>query len=406
MKMYPAKGKANPITGRIPIYVRFTGGRIKAECRLPLDLTPEDSKLWNQTLERIDIKESDINKYLNTIEDKFMKFCLQNATNSKVYTPQEVRDEIMGVKTSKAISIYEYANQYYKQSIDQNPKFAISTKKNYRKALRHLLSFVEYSGLSKTSIQNLDYKFASAFSDFLMTEHPNLDRSAQSEVTACGNIKKFRKIFNEAVEEDLIPKNPFLKIKLSYVSPEKPKIGLEHVKSLFQNNLAKSEKVTADIFLFMCLVGCAFNDCMGLTVENLEVSKDGTKLKYNRNKSGVESSQYLSDHALKILAQFHNISSVRIEGRLVPRISNQQLNRTLKIISAKLYLPFGLTSHDARHTYRMLLDEADIVDPSVICKLMGWSNKDKMDSIYRKVTDSRLLKTKQNLDHLIETLID
>jgi integrase len=82
------------------------------------------------------------------------------------------------------------------------------------------------------------------------------------------------------------------------------------------------------------------------------------------------------------------------------------MNRTLKIISAKLDVPFGLSSHDARHTYRMLLDEADIVDPSVICKLMGWSNKDRMDSIYRKVTDSRLLKTKQKLDLLIQKLID
>ncbi len=104
MKMYPAKGKANPITGRIPIYVRFTGGRLKAEFRLPLDLTPEEFELWNETLEQIDIKESDINSYLNTIEDKFMKFCLQNATNSRNFTPKEVRDEIMGEKTSNPIS--------------------------------------------------------------------------------------------------------------------------------------------------------------------------------------------------------------------------------------------------------------------------------------------------------------
>lgn len=406
LKYYLAWAKANPITGRIPIYARFTGGRTKAEYRLPIELSPKEAKLWNETIGRLNQKDSDINHYLNSVEDAFMQFKLQNATNSKIFTPKEVRDEVLGVKTSRAISIYGYAKQYYDQSIHNNPRFAKSTKSNYRKALRHLKAFVGFKKMLNTSIHNLDYKFASAFANFLMQGNSKLDRAPQSEVTACGNIKKFRKIFNEAVAEELITKNPFLKVKLSYVSPEKQKMGLEHFRSFFHNLLRGSEKKTADIFLFMCLAGCAYNDCMDLSRKNLEISEDGTKLRYKRNKSKVESIQYLSDLAIKLLTEFHNDKQVRIEGRLVPKLSNQQMNRTLKIISAKLEIPFGLSTHDARHTFRQMLDEADIVDPSVICKLMGWSNKDRMDSTYRKVTDSRLLKTKLQLDAFLENLID
>ena len=44
------------------------------------------------------------------------------------------------------------------------------------------------------------------------------------------------------------------------------------------------------------------------------------------------------------------------------------------------------------------------VDPTVINKLMGWSNGNSMDSIYRKVTETRLIRTKNQLEELITNL--
>ncbi len=53
---------------------------------------------------------------------------------------------------------------------------------------------------------------------------------------------------------------------------------------------------------------------------------------------------------------------------------------------------------------RALLDEADVVDPTVINKLMGWSNGNSMDSIYRQVTETRLTRTKNQFEELITNL--
>jgi hypothetical protein len=47
------------------------------------------------------------------------------------------------------------------------------------------------------------------------------------------------------------------------------------------------------------------------------------------------------------------------------------------------------------------LDEADVVDPTVINRLMGWSNGNSMDSIYRQVTETRLLRTKGKFENFI-----
>ena len=67
----------------------------------------------------------------------------------------------------------------------------------------------------------------------------------------------------------------------------------------------------------------------------------------------------------------------------------------------KAGVPFNITTHHGRHTYRALLDEADVVDPTVINKLMGWSNGNSMDSIYRQVTETRLLRTKEQFENFI-----
>ena len=51
--------------------------------------------------------------------------------------------------------------------------------------------------------------------------------------------------------------------------------------------------------------------------------------------------------------------------------------------------------------YGIWMPEADVVDPTVINKLMGWSNGNSMDSIYRQVTETRLLRTKEQFENFI-----
>ncbi|MDX2362407.1 MAG: site-specific integrase [Crocinitomicaceae bacterium] len=407
LKFYPSSRKINPISKKAPVYCRILSGNKKAESRLPIELTPEELLHWNEQIGRVDLKGSRINSYLNATEDAFMQFKIQHATDSKIYSAKDIRDEILGANKNKSITILDFAKNYYLNNVDKNSKFAPSTKRNYRKAIKHFERFIMKKRLKQTSIQNLDYDFAKSFTSYLMNDDPKNDRIGMSEISACGINKKFRTIFNEAVDSELINRNPFLKIKLSYRSPEKPKLSLAHFQNfLHPINLIDAEKRISNIFLFMSLTGCAFNDCMNLIVDNLEVSDEGTMLRYNRNKSGVESTQYLTEKALELLEEFSTIKEVYIPQRLVPKISNQQMNRTLKLLAAKYGITFKLSSHDSRHTYRQLLDESDIVDPTVICKLMGWSNKDRMDSIYRKVTDSRLLKTKEQFNFFIQNQIN
>jgi integrase len=235
-----------------------------------------------------------------------------------------------------------------------------------------------------------------------MSDVPAIKKKAMSEASACGNIKKFRTIFKHAVIEKFISENPFNQITLSYQSPRKQKLSLTQIIKFFNEcQRVKNVKVNAKIFLFMSLTGTAYLDCMRLTFKNLEYTTQGVKMTYNRIKTGHESAQYLTNEAFKLLEEFDRMPDVQNSPYLIPQRCNQYLNRSLKEIGQSFGLPFPLTSHHGRHTFRSLLDEADIVDPTVISRLMGWSTRNSMDAIYRNVTDRRLLKTKQQLDDFI-----
>ena len=156
----------------------------------------------------------------------------------------------------------------------------------------------------------------------------------------------------------------------------------------------------------MAFTGTAFTDSMQLTQDNLEYSPDGVKLTYKRIKTGNISSQFLSSAAFEILKAFDVRPDVQTSIYLVPQISNQYFNRELKLMADELDIPISITSHIARHSFRSLLDEADIIDPVVINKIMGWSSRNLIDSVYRDVTDKRLIKTKLLLDDLLNLTIE
>ena len=281
----------------------------------------------------------------------------------------------------------------------------MGTKKNYLKAIKHMRSFIIYKRLSNKQVTTVDYKFANEFSNYLMNDHPEIQKYGMTEVSACGIIKKFRTIFKQALNEELISKNPFSQIKLKYKSPPKQRMTIEQFKNIIHfEGFTKTQTPYMQMFYFMALTGTAFLDSQQLTMDNLEETDKGLKLMYKRNKTGNSSEQYLCSKAIELIKNFDTRPDVQTSKFLLPQVSNQQFNRELKIIGARAGIPFNITTHHGRHTYRALLDEADVVDPTVINKLMGWSNGNSMDSIYRQVTETRLIRTKNQLEELITNL--
>jgi integrase len=97
-------------------------------------------------------------------------------------------------------------------------------------------------------------------------------------------------------------------------------------------------------------------------------------IKRNRNKSGVEAQIPLLPEAAAILAKY---------GGVVPTPSNQEFNRTLKLIAARCQINKHLTTHVARKTCATRLLNLNVGE-HVICKFMGWEST-AMLKVYARI---------------------
>ena len=404
---YPNDRKQSKTTKQIPIYLRVRKARVKSEARTDWSISPHERELWNKNMQRIDLKNCTANDYLNKIEEKFNALRIFKSEEFDNYDLDTIKYLILGKNPNrkKVPSVIQFVQKYYDTNIESSTRIKMGTKKNYLKAIKHMRSFIIYKRLNNKLVTTVDYKFANEFSNYLMNDHPEIQKYGMTEVSACGIIKKFRTIFKQALNEELISKNPFSQIKLKYKSPPKQRMTIEQFKNIIHyEGFSKTQTPYMQMFYFMALTGTAFLDSQQLTLDQLEETDKGLKLMYKRNKTGNSSEQYLCSKAIELIKNFDSRPDVQTSRFLLPQVSNQQFNRELKIIGARAGIPFNITTHHGRHTYRALLDEADVVDPTVINKLMGWSNGNSMDSIYRQVTETRLLRTKNQLEELITNL--
>ena len=230
---YPNDRKQSKTTKQIPIYLRVRKARVKSEARTDWSISPHERELWNKNMQRVDLKNCTTNDYLNKIEEKFNALRIFKSEEFDNYDLDTIKYLILGKNPNrkKVPSVIQFVQNYYDTNIESSTRIKMGTKKNYLKAIKHMRSFIIYKRLNNKQVTTVDYKFANEFSNYLMNDHPEIQKYGMTEVSACGIIKKFRTIFKQALNEELISKNPFSQIKLKYKSPPKQRLTIEQFKN-------------------------------------------------------------------------------------------------------------------------------------------------------------------------------
>jgi integrase len=277
--------------------------------------------------------------------------------------------------------------------------------RNYKKAINHLKAFLLHCKTEKLLLCQVNADFSREFMDYLLSTVPKYSKKAMTEVSAAYIIKKFRTIFDRAVDKKIIEKNYFKNIKLKTKSPRRERLNIEQVKSIFFLDCSKLpvQKIYRDIFLFSVLTGLANIDSLQMKDQHLQLRADGNvKLSLKRVKTSIFTESFLVSFAVDIINRYKNSAEKDLTGYVLPHRSNKELNVQLKIIASLCNIPFNLTSHVARHTFRQLLAEAGIEDIAVIKRMMGQSRGDEIDEIYYSVTESRLLAAKEKFEKYLQ----
>jgi integrase/recombinase XerD len=94
--------------------------------------------------------------------------------------------------------------------------------------------------------------------------------------------------------------------------------------------------------------------------------------------------------ASKILNKYRQRPAFKETGTIFPRITNQQVNRCLKIIQVVCDIPFTLTFHIARHTFAKTIALKNGIPITTVQVMMGHT-KITTTMIYAEVDEEMVL---------------
>jgi len=145
-----------------------------------------------------------------------------------------------------------------------------------------------------------------------------------------------------------------------------------------------------NLFVFSCYTGLAYADLMALKPANIISSMDGMKwIKTTRTKSDVGVNVPLLSPALVILEKYSHYQEPSQNGMLFPRVTNQEMNRSLKVIGEICGIRKNLSFHLARHTFATTVTLMNGVPIETISKMLGHT-KLSTTMIYARVTNSKI----------------
>lgn len=118
---HPNVKRKDKCTKKTQVVMRVLVDGHKKEVRLPddYDLSEKEVEKWNPIIQRLEIKDSDVNDYLNGIIARRKLIDLENLSNETNLTITEIEDKLMGYNEAvKEITAYEYAKKYLREEVE------------------------------------------------------------------------------------------------------------------------------------------------------------------------------------------------------------------------------------------------------------------------------------------------
>ncbi|MGB8376305.1 MAG: hypothetical protein WCE57_13375, partial [Salegentibacter sp.] len=131
---------------------------------------------------------------------------------------------------------------------------------------------------------------------------------------------------------DWIERNPFRKFQSTLEPREREFLSAEDLYAIENANLCSERLLRVrDLFVFSCYTGISYGDVILLKPENLTVGIDKKLwIVTKRMKNGNSVRVPLLTKAIVILDNYKNHPFCKVHGTLLPKISNQKVNRYLK----------------------------------------------------------------------------
>lgn len=212
------------------------------------------------------------------------------------------------------------------------------------------------------------------------------------------NMQQLRHLIRVCLQNEWMEKDPFVNYPLKLNETDRGYLTFAEVTTI-QNIALPSKRLeqTRDVFIFCCYTGLAYADVVKLNRLNVEIFSNGIEwIKIHRTKTKTRSIVPILPISKMILERYYEFSRTNNEHRLLPVISNQNLNKYLKEVATICGIEKRISVHLARHTFATTITLEKGVDIVTVSRMMG-HKKLSTTQIYSKVTELKIAEDMKKL---------
>jgi site-specific recombinase XerD len=372
------------------IYARITVDEERKEISLKerinaVDWDPQQEIVKGRT-ELVKCLNKHIEDVRFKIKEKYRLLC----DKETLITAETVKQAYLGTHTvlkgHKLVELLDYYDKIWK------PKLKPGGFKNVVTTIAYVKAFLKasYPG-GDIYLSQLSMEMATNFEHFVRNNPMKAYDRCEGNGLA-KHVQRFKRMVNWAVEIKWITVNPFKEYSCAQKKAKRKKLSFQQLVAIEQQQFSDpSIHYVKNLFLHSCYTGFAFADAMALREEHFEWDSDGTVwCKIYRLKSDELAAVPILKSAATLLNKYKVRSDYQPGGSIFPRITNQEVNRCLKVIQAVCGIDFSLTFHIARHTFAKTVALKNGIPLETVQIMLGHA-KITTTQIYADVDEEKVL---------------
>jgi site-specific recombinase XerD len=374
---------------KFPVYARIVVNATRCEFSMKQSLSKADWNFGKGAAKPKNPELRALNSHLQEMHGKLHRHYRDLLLEDEPLTATAVKAAFLGIGKEPAISysLLWLVNQHH---ILMQKVLKPGTMKNYHATESYLKRFlVARYKKEDMQLKDLNYEFISGFEFFVR----NNSLKENDPCTTNGTMKhleRLKKMVTWAVKNEWIGKDPFSNFRLKFKHTEREFLSEIELAVLESQDFANFmlDRVK-DLFLFSCYTGLSYVDLMELRPQQILTGIDKIKwIKTTRAKTDTPVNVPILTPAQAILEKFSADDTAKRET-VFPRVSNQEVNRSLKIIAEICGIQKYLTFHLARHTFATTVTLMNGVPIETISKMLGHT-KISTTMQYAKVNQTKI----------------
>ena len=341
-------------------------------------------------------EKSVINSYLNGKETEYERYLFQCEMLGETVDLERIREILTGkARTAPSEKTNATLDEIFDAYVDK-----LRTDNRCERTIIGILDLkkdmAKFSKRSKKrTIDQFDILFIQEYKKYLRTVRRNADNTINTKLNRLRSVVKWAGRLGYPIDD------PFGK-GVRFLNRSTPRtifLTKDEYDEFLQKALADRNdlamRVTRELFIFSCETGLRFSDVLDLKWTHLKKDSKGVTYisKIQCKTKELVEIPLMSKWPKVLLAKYRNVSTGE---HVFPRLSNNCVNRKLKMLAEKAGIGKRLSFHVARHTFASHLANAG-VPLYIVAKLLGDKSLDMVHRVYTNTERTELTEAMKKL---------